>query len=236
MEAKVLGLFPTPMMIVNLEEAIDHREIKKLLKVEKDTDNLLINENRNYFTRENNILNTLLKTKSTLKELFQKHVDIFIKETMGEGDAKLKIHLSWMNFNPKGTSHHKHIHPNSIVSGVFYIRTNEKSGNFHVHRDDFKSRMIRDRITNYNDFNYDFYYFTPKPYDLYLFPSNLSHSVMPNESDETRVSLSFNTFYEGEIRTDDYGWLSSLWVGDISSGTPRTNDMTQTMSKVLTDK
>jgi uncharacterized protein (TIGR02466 family) len=218
-EANILTLFPTPLYIINLEDQLKPAEIKKLMKLEKDTDNLLLNEKKNLFTRENDVLNKVLKPGSTLEYLLQEHVNYFVKQILGEGNAKLKIHLSWMNFNPTGTAHHKHVHPNSIVSGVFYLRTNEKSGNFNVHRNDSLRPMIRDQITNWNQFNYEYYFFTPKTYDLYLFPSTLSHSVDPNQSAETRVSFSFNTFYEGEIRTDANGHLSSLDVGTISTGT-----------------
>ena len=35
--------------------------------------------------------------------------------------------------------------------------------------------------------------------DLILFPSNLSHSVPANQSDEERISLSFNTWCTGSL-------------------------------------
>jgi uncharacterized protein (TIGR02466 family) len=218
-EAQILTLFPTPMYIINLEPEIKQSEIKKLLNIEKDQDALCINERKNYFTRENDIFNKFLKPNSNLEKSIKTHVDYFAKEIFGEGESRLKMHLSWVNFNPPGTAHHRHIHPNSIVSGVFYVRTNEKSGNFNVHKNEFNTRLIRDQITNWNQFNYEYYYFTPRTYDLYLFPSSLAHSVDINESQETRVSLSFNTFYEGEIRTDQNGHLSSLKIGEIETGT-----------------
>ena len=218
-DAQILSLFPTPLYIINLENELKPSEIKKLMKMETDKANLLINERQNFFTRENDVLNKVLKPGSQLEYLFQLHVNYFVNEILGEGQAKLKMHLSWLNFNPPGSGHHKHVHPNSIVSGVFYLRTNEKSGNFNVHRGDGLRPMIRDQITNWNQFNYEYYFFTPKSYDLYLFPSSLSHSVDINQSNETRASLSFNTFYEGEIRTDANGHLSSLNIGSITSGT-----------------
>ena len=35
--------------------------------------------------------------------------------------------------------------------------------------------------------------------ELILFPSNLQHSVPANQSDEDRISLSFNTWIKGDI-------------------------------------
>ena len=42
---------------------------------------------------------------------------------------KLVITQSWLNKNKKGESHHEHVHPNSMVSGVWYPQIHE-----HYHR------------------------------------------------------------------------------------------------------
>ena len=42
---------------------------------------------------------------------------------------------------------------------------------------------------------------TNKKNHLILFPSTISHSVNPNNSDKERVSLSFNTFIKGYVGT-----------------------------------
>ena len=37
----------------------------------------------------------------------------------------LKITQSWINFTKKGEYHHPHAHPNSLISGVFYVEADK---------------------------------------------------------------------------------------------------------------
>ena len=38
--------------------------------------------------------------------------------------------------------------------------------------------------------------------NLIIFPSNLSHEVQPNPSEKVRTTLSFNTWFKGEVGQD----------------------------------
>jgi hypothetical protein len=46
---------------------------------------------------------------------------------------------------------------------------------------------------------------SPKKYDLIIFPSYMYHWVMPNQSEKTRKSLAFNSFYDKPISADPVG-------------------------------
>ena len=48
----------------------------------------------------------------------------FVTEIMSSTD-KLVITQSWLNKSKKGESHHEHVHPNSMVSGVWYPQIHE---------------------------------------------------------------------------------------------------------------
>ena len=50
-----------------------------------------------------------------------------------------------------------------------------------------------------NVFNSGLFSFPIKELDLMIFPSYLEHSVPTNNTNQKRVSLSFNTFVRGEI-------------------------------------
>ena len=50
--------------------------------------------------------------------------------------------------------------------------------------------------------------------ELILFPSNLTHSVPTNESDEERISLSFNTWSAGSL--GDIDNLTYLPINHLS--------------------
>ena len=110
---------------------------------------------------------------------------------------KLVITQSWLNKNKKGESHHEHVHPNSMVSGVWYPQIHEQMPPIQ-----FRSRTQRDvalQTEQYNTFNSATFMLPMKKGELILFPSNLTHSVPVNIGEEERISLSFNTWPKGSM-------------------------------------
>jgi len=66
----------------------------------------------------------------------------------------------------------------------------------------FRSRTQRDvslQTEQYNTFNSATFMLPMKKGELILFQSNLEHSVPTNQSDEERISLSFNTWAKGNL-------------------------------------
>ena len=114
-------------------------------------------------------------------------------------NLKLKITQSWLNYTQPGGYHHPHMHANSIVSGVVYFQTGE----------DDKIQFIGNKPENYlkidsntlNQYNGDTWWIPVKAGDIILFPSYQRHGVPPTNinSLKTRVSLSFNTFVDGDL-------------------------------------
>ena len=110
---------------------------------------------------------------------------------------KLVITQSWLNKSKKGESHHEHVHPNSMVSGVWYPQIHEQMPPIQ-----FRSRTQRDvtlQTEVYNTFNSATFMLPMKRGELILFPSNLTHSVPTNVGEEERISLSFNTWPKGNM-------------------------------------
>ena len=69
-------------------------------------------------------------------------------------------------------------------------------------RDRFRDSLQRDiniSIKEFNHFNSATFMLPMKKGELILFPSNLQHSVPANQSDEERISLSFNTWAKGSL-------------------------------------
>jgi uncharacterized protein (TIGR02466 family) len=105
------------------------------------------------------------------------------------------ITQSWLNFTEPGEYHHRHKHPNSIISGVLYINADPKKDKIQFF-DDHKSE-IQVKIKNYTTFNSGSWWLDVKTGDLLLFPSTLTHMVETTESKETRISMAFNVFMSG---------------------------------------
>ena len=111
----------------------------------------------------------------------------------------------WYNVNPKYSSNREHAHHNSFLSGVYYIKVPKNSGNIMF----LRSQVEADRLNfiseilfaNNTDIDtphlFTEYRMVPQEGLLLLFPGHLSHYVEQNnteESDDRRISLSFNFF------------------------------------------
>lgn len=193
---KVYDVFPTPITISDIK--ISFEELEKLMSFYNDRSTWILNKGNNYASDETDIFRNVLGVESSLVKQVQNEIDVFCEKIMGE-EASLKPTQSWLNFNPTSSIHEKHFHTNSILSGVIYIKTDDKTGNINFHTPFEKFNMIRNKIITYNDYNFEHVYFTPEPCQLFLFPSFLSHSVDKNKSEVTRISLAFNTFYSGSF-------------------------------------
>ena len=204
---EIKGLFPTALYVAELKNIMPS-EIKKIMTIYEDKDKWKTNINNNFTSKEVYVFDNLLGNKSFLVNEIQHHINNYCEKILGEKPA-LKPTQSWLNFNPPGTSHHKHCHGNSIVSGVLYFKTTPKSGALVLHKREFFT--IKNSTINNTTFNNDIYRVFPKEHTLILFPSSLEHSVDNNESDETRISLAFNTFYRDTIIGDEFN-LTGLKV------------------------
>lgn len=139
---------------------------------------------------------------SDLREFVDKSVDEYFKSVLvPKFDVKLKMTQSWMNYTEKGQYHHRHEHPNSFISGVFYINANPELDKIYFYNTQYQ--RIKIVADSYNPYNSESWWLPVETGKLLLFPSNLTHMVQPVETEETRVSIAFNTFPTGYIGDDD---------------------------------
>tara|TARA_R100000742_G_C4235476_1_gene56167 strand:- start:43 stop:678 length:636 start_codon:yes stop_codon:yes gene_type:complete len=131
-----------------------------------------------------------------IKKFIDSKLKEFMYSIMGSDD-EVVITQSWLNINDKGQFHNEHYHLNSIVSGVWYPKVNEQSPPIKFIKG--IQRDIEFSVREFTNFNSGAFYLPLKRGDLILFPSNLRHSVPYNQSDEERISLSFNTWCKGSM-------------------------------------
>jgi uncharacterized protein (TIGR02466 family) len=140
----------------------------------------------------------------TVREIVMREINVYAHEILAvDRSIELYITDSWINQHRRGHQAGAHIHHNSLISGVLYLRTNEHSGNIVFHRDvlshvPFPPALDLD-MTAFNIYNCKSWGYSPKTNDICLFPSVVNHSVDPNLSDEDRWCLAFNVFVRGEI-------------------------------------
>ena len=130
--------------------------------------------------------------EKSLKEYFQ---NIYVPKN----NVEPYITQSWCNYTKEGQFHHRHAHPNSFVSGVFYVQADKTKDKIYFYKEEYK--RIKVPAKEYNLFNSDSWWFETGTNDLVIFPSNLIHMVEKVIGKE-RISLSFNTFLKGYIGED----------------------------------
>jgi uncharacterized protein (TIGR02466 family) len=192
-EAVINGIFPTPIYTSKLDRKLTPLELKFVDKNKKDfyKNQGNITSNNNYILNEKPFLN--LK-----KELDLRVKDYFNKIISPANNITPYITQSWLNYTEKNQYHHKHEHPNSFISGVFYINCNEEFDKIKFFKK-FNYEIIKPQVKDWNIWNSESWWFPVKTGDIVLFPSSLTHMVESKEGDNTRISLAFNTFIKGTI-------------------------------------
>lgn len=147
------------------------------------------------------------KRLSSLRHFIEKSLfEYFMATFAPKNDVNLKITQSWLNWTKPGQHHHKHSHPNSLISGCFYVNANKNTDKIFFFKEDYR-QLVMPPI-EWNAYNSESWWYPVGSGDLILFPSSLTHMVQPVEGDETRISLAFNTFPIGMI--GDESQLSGL--------------------------
>jgi uncharacterized protein (TIGR02466 family) len=105
------------------------------------------------------------------------------------------ISESWININNRGGFNRLHNHGGSLFSCVYYVKGGEKKGDLMfttpIEAHDY---TITDHfVGNRNAFSASGMSIPPVTGQLLIFPAWLMHYVMPNETDEDRISIALNS-------------------------------------------
>jgi len=131
-----------------------------------------------------------------VNELFLMMNDIWKEELL---DREPLLGNMWANINPPSGYNAPHIHPNSLFSGVYYIKTPENSGKFHCvdPRPGVQLVMPTRKSGQLPKHLWREARFDAKVGRILMFPAWLWHSVEPNLSNDIRISVSFNFIQHG---------------------------------------
>jgi len=191
-ETNINGIFPTPIYISKLDRELTTLELKFVDKNKKD-----FYKNDGNITSNNNYILNEKPFSNIKKELDLRVQDYFDKVISPANNITPYITQSWLNYTETNQYHHKHQHPNSLISGVFYINCNEKFDKIKFFND--KYQTIKTEIKEWNLWNAESWWFSVKTGDVILFPSSLTHMVETKQGDNTRISLAFNVFIKGTV-------------------------------------
>jgi uncharacterized protein (TIGR02466 family) len=179
-------IFPTTFYTVNIFDQNENKKYRDFLINLSNNTPGTTRSNRGGWQSETNLWNV-----ETFKPLLEKTTSITqsIIENISQNKPQMVIRSMWGNINPKGGMNFTHVHPSGWMSGVYYIQLPE--GNNSITFEDPRPARMMDfqRSCLVSD---EYFAYTPKVGELILFPSWLPHFVLPNTSEESRISISFN--------------------------------------------
>ena len=181
---QVIELFKVPLFAVLLD--LDTASIEKycLDYQEKDEGRIKSNEG-GYQSHDVSII--------PLAKEINKYLNVFSEAYAM--DTELMLGGMWININEYKDYNVSHSHPNSLFSGVYYVKTPEKCGHITFESpgyDIMEHTYSRIHFKEWNILNINTRWQEVRENILYVFPGWLRHRVEPNLSNEKRISISFN--------------------------------------------
>jgi uncharacterized protein (TIGR02466 family) len=184
------NLFPTAVGFYDLDRPVTEKELQFI----KDL------ETRANDGNTTSIDNYLLKSKEMkrITAFIDKCVQDYFQEVYApKHKVKPYVTQSWANYTMKGQFHHKHAHPNSVISGVFYVAADAAKDRIFFYKD--KYQQVKVTTESWNCWNSESWWFEVAAGKVVLFPSHLTHMVETVQAENIRISIAFNTFLEGVI-------------------------------------
>lgn len=201
MKKSLKTLFPT--LIYESQDSSAKRLNQQLLKEIEDIQTLdqaakeWSKENyRNGFTSygSGNRLHHFSPTFGRLEERIDLHVKKYVKALgYNLGGKKLVMNTCWVNVMNQHTHHSLHLHPQSVISGTYYVQVPKGASGLKFEDPRLASFMgSPPRKESVKKEMQYFYEITPAVGSLVLFESWLRHEVPMHMQKIPRISISFN--------------------------------------------
>jgi len=187
------GFFPT---LIHAEDVkLDNQQLANDIIAWSKQDGGVKKTNVNGWHSQTN-MHEMPQFKLLVDELFKMQHQIYKEEWL---DRQPKLGNMWANINYPGGYNKPHIHPNSLFSGVYYIKAPPNCGKitFNDPRPGIQSVMPQRIKGQPLKHLWREVHIEPKVGRILMFPSWLWHAVEPNESNDIRISVSFNFLQHG---------------------------------------
>ena len=194
-KSSIHSIFPTPIYTTKIDRGFTKQELNFINEQKK-----YCNKNEgNINTKDNYILNR--KEFKNIKKFLDKCCkDYLDKIICPKNNIELYITQSWLNYTEANQYHHKHEHPNSVISGVLYFDSDIKNDKIlfshPIIYQQIRPETDKEKFNLWNSFTW---FFPVETGNLFMFPSSTTHQVETKQGNNTRISLAFNTFYKGSI-------------------------------------
>jgi len=192
---ELVSLFPSCLLLNTIDEPFTQDELDCILDYKDD----VRGNTGNITTKDVLVLENprLARLKKIAEEALQDYL-IQYYNPINPDKIKLVVTQSWLNYTDKTQYHHKHYHHNTVISGCIYINAIKDKDSIVFGKkmmgDNWQLQALEQNYFNCNEFTVNV-----GTGDVVLFPSNMLHSVPKTNHDHTRISLAFNSFWEGEL-------------------------------------
>ena len=187
--------FPTPIYIADIKHPTLNQELERNIMAWAKKDKGITRTNVQGWHSTTN-MHELSQFKKLVSMLYACQRTIYDQEHY---ESEPHLGNMWANINPPGGMNRAHQHPNSLWSGVYYIKAPKNSGHLKIDDPRSSAAMSRPRQKEgekpprlFREISYE-----PIAGRCIMFPSWIMHCVDPNESNDIRISVSFNFLQKG---------------------------------------
>ena len=187
--------FPTPIYIADIKHPTLNQELERDIIAWSKQDKGIVRTNVQGWHSTTN-MHELPQFKKLVEMLYECQRTVYQQEHY---ESEPFLGNMWANINPPGGMNRAHQHPNSLWSGVYYIKAPKNCGHLKIDDPRASAAMCRPRQKEgkkpsrlYREPHYE-----PIDGRCIMFPSWLMHCVDPNESNDIRISVSFNFLQKG---------------------------------------
>jgi uncharacterized protein (TIGR02466 family) len=187
--------FPIPVSEVNLYKTLNEDELRVINSEKRHTI-----KNHGNLTSQNQFVLDRVELQHLKQNITNQINDFFKKVFEPTSDIQLYITNSWLNWTENNDYHHLHYHPNSLISGVFYVDSDDGDSISFMNPNNFLGNL---KVKSPETGKWaSLYWHCPiRKGNMVMFPSTLKHEVVnrPNTCKRTRISLAFNTWFKGTM-------------------------------------
>ncbi len=182
------AMFPYLMLHSQYKQSVD--------KIKEKVSQLDFYHNTSNFISSSDL--HLREEFSDIVKFFEEKIRMYY-EVQGKTVRDFELTHCWANLAKAGESHHLHRHPNSMLSGIFYL--NDGGGGDTVFAKDSPENMVvfvtQKNLTPFNSLSVQV---RPQTGKLVMFPSFLSHKTLPHaDTQESRYTIAFNVFVRDSL-------------------------------------
>ena len=187
--------FPTPIYIADIKHPTLNQELERDIVAWSKQDKGIVRTNVQGWHSTTN-MHERPEFKKLVNMLYDCQKTVYEQEYY---ESEPVLGNMWANINPPGGSNRAHQHPNSLWSGVYYIKAPKNSGHLKIDDPRSSAAMVRPNHKKgplpsrlFRETHYE-----PIAGRCIMFPAWLMHCVDPNESNDIRISVSFNFLQKG---------------------------------------